>query len=87
MLGYNVCIFGYGQTGSGKTYTMAGEPSTGATGLVMLAVREVFQAIASDPERAVSLRFSCFEIYEDRIHDLLQAHHYGMATRLRLDYY
>ena len=67
--GYNVCIFGYGQTGSGKTHTMAGhsvEP-----GIVPLAVNQIFEHIKANPKQQFAIKFSCMEIYEEKIYDLL----------------
>lgn len=42
VMGQNVCIFAYGQTGSGKTYTMSGEGSGDARGIIPRAVRHTY---------------------------------------------
>ena len=67
--GFNVCIFGYGQTGAGKTHTMAGDAKE--PGIVRLAVGQIFDHIRSNPQRMFNIKFSCMEIYDEKIYDLL----------------
>ncbi|KAJ0395631.1 hypothetical protein P43SY_003287 [Pythium insidiosum] len=67
--GYHSSVFVYGQTGTGKTYTMRG--ARGEPGVISLAVHDVFQHIASLPEREFLLRFSYLEVYNERVFDLL----------------
>uniref|UniRef100_A0A3B3RKK1 Kinesin-like protein KIF14 n=1 Tax=Paramormyrops kingsleyae TaxID=1676925 RepID=A0A3B3RKK1_9TELE len=69
--GYNTCLFAYGQTGSGKSYTMMGfdeEP-----GVIPRFCEEVFSRIANSENKQVTchLEMSYFEVYNERIHDLL----------------
>jgi kinesin family protein 2/24 len=55
--------FAYGQTGSGKTHTMSPLPIRAAADILQYLVR---------PElRDVSLFVSCFEIYGNKVFDLL----------------
>lgn len=71
--GFNACIFAYGQTGSGKSYTMVGNEKN--PGLIPLFCQELFAGIAEidDPSRVVTLEVNMFEIYNEKIYDLLQA--------------
>ena len=71
--GFNACIFAYGQTGSGKSYTMVGNAKN--PGLIPLFCQELFAGISEidDPSRVVTLEVNMFEIYNEKIYDLLQA--------------
>uniref|UniRef100_A0A8C9QWU7 Kinesin-like protein KIF14 n=1 Tax=Scleropages formosus TaxID=113540 RepID=A0A8C9QWU7_SCLFO len=65
--GYNTCLFAYGQTGSGKSYTMMGfgeEP-----GVIPRFCEELFSRIAVS--KTCHLEMSYFEVYNEKIHDLL----------------
>lgn len=69
--GYNTCLFAYGQTGSGKSYTMMGlneEP-----GIIPRFCEDLFAQIAKKQASEVSyhLEMSFFEVYNEKIHDLL----------------
>lgn len=55
--------FAYGQTGSGKTYTMSPLP--------IRAAADILQYLARPELRDVSLFVSCFEIYGNKVFDLL----------------
>ncbi|XP_057325623.1 kinesin-like protein KIF14 [Microplitis mediator] len=76
--GYNVCLFAYGQTGSGKSYSMMGEstlsndlePSEDA-GIIPRFCYELFSLAARNKNYAPSIEISYFEIYNEKIHDLL----------------
>eukprot|EP00049_Salpingoeca_infusionum_P007204 m.117134 g.117134 ORF g.117134 m.117134 type:complete len:1509 (+) comp13624_c0_seq3:124-4650(+) len=74
--GYNCCLFAYGQTGSGKSFSMMGTPGTGVTvegGVIPRFTSELFERIqqqASD-KSAVKVELSYFEIYSERVYDLL----------------
>lgn len=68
--GFNGTIFAYGQTSSGKTYTMMGTDSE--PGIVPLAVRYIFDAIADTRGREFLLRVSYLEIYNEKVNDLLE---------------
>ncbi|TKC46692.1 hypothetical protein EI555_018694, partial [Monodon monoceros] len=69
--GFNTCLFAYGQTGSGKSYTMMGfseEP-----GIIPRFCEGLFAEIARKQTQEVSyhLEMSFFEVYNEKIHDLL----------------
>ncbi|XP_053549787.1 kinesin-like protein KIF14 [Bombina bombina] len=69
LLGYNTCLFAYGQTGSGKSYTMMGfdeEP-----GIIPRFCADLFSRIQKTNKQQVHLEMSYFEIYNEKIHDLL----------------
>ncbi|CAK6442312.1 unnamed protein product [Pipistrellus nathusii] len=69
--GYNACLFAYGQTGSGKSYTMMGfgeEP-----GIIPRFCEDLFAQVAKNQTQEVRyhLEMSFFEVYNEKIHDLL----------------
>ncbi|XP_053515579.1 kinesin-like protein KIF14 [Artibeus jamaicensis] len=67
--GYNACLFAYGQTGSGKSYTMMGfgeEP-----GIIPRFCEDLFAQVAKTPEVGYQVEMSFFEVYNEKIHDLL----------------
>ncbi|XP_059533241.1 kinesin-like protein KIF14 [Myotis daubentonii] len=69
--GYNACLFAYGQTGSGKSYTMMGfgeEP-----GIIPRFCEDLFAQVARPQTQEVRyhLEMSFFEVYNEKIHDLL----------------
>ncbi|NXY66106.1 KIF14 protein, partial [Callaeas wilsoni] len=69
--GYNACLFAYGQTGSGKSYTMMGFDED--RGLIPRLCEDLFNQIAQmDKEQVLyHLEMSFFEVYNEKIHDLL----------------
>ncbi|NXA15400.1 KIF14 protein, partial [Sapayoa aenigma] len=69
--GYNACLFAYGQTGSGKSYTMMGFDED--QGIIPRLCEDLFNQIAQmDREQILyHLEMSFFEIYNEKIHDLL----------------
>uniref|UniRef100_A0A182YFI4 Uncharacterized protein n=1 Tax=Anopheles stephensi TaxID=30069 RepID=A0A182YFI4_ANOST len=67
--GINGTIFAYGQTSSGKTYTMIGNDRE--PGVVPLTAREIFEQITKIKERQFLIRVGFIEIYNEKIHDLL----------------
>ncbi|ETN62335.1 hypothetical protein AND_005972 [Anopheles darlingi] len=67
--GINGTIFAYGQTSSGKTYTMIGDESV--PGVVPLTAHEIFKEIKHHPERQFLIRVGFIEIYNEKVHDLL----------------
>ncbi|PSN43439.1 hypothetical protein C0J52_02647 [Blattella germanica] len=84
--GYNACLFAYGQTGSGKSYSMMGldvdaRGSIGREGgIIPRFCHELFERIASLEDSNVGsanisdsacVEISYFEIYNEKIHDLL----------------
>ncbi|KAJ1173511.1 hypothetical protein NDU88_005343 [Pleurodeles waltl] len=70
-LGYNTCLFAYGQTGSGKSYTMMGFGEE--QGIIPRFCEDLFSQIAKTEAKQISyhLEMSYFEIYNEKIHDLL----------------
>lgn len=52
--GFNGTVFAYGQTSSGKTYTMIGTEEE--DGVIPLAIKRMFDAIADTPRREFLLR-------------------------------
>uniref|UniRef100_A0A8D0HT29 Kinesin-like protein KIF14 n=1 Tax=Sphenodon punctatus TaxID=8508 RepID=A0A8D0HT29_SPHPU len=69
--GYNICLFAYGQTGSGKSYTMMGYSEE--QGIIPRFCEDLFTQIAHTETQQVSfhLEMSYFEVYNEKIHDLL----------------
>uniref|UniRef100_A0A6Q2WP55 Kinesin-like protein n=1 Tax=Esox lucius TaxID=8010 RepID=A0A6Q2WP55_ESOLU len=71
--GYNGTIFAFGQTSSGKTHTMEGslhDPDN--MGIIPRIVQDIFNYIYSmDENLEFHIKVSYFEIYLDRIKDLL----------------
>ncbi|KAL0488632.1 hypothetical protein AKO1_015673 [Acrasis kona] len=74
--GYNATIFAYGQTSAGKTYTMMNMKRNGdadTRGLAPRVVEELFDAIdKSELNLEFTVKVSFFEIYMERIYDLLE---------------
>nr|XP_017822071.3 kinesin-like protein KIF14 [Callithrix jacchus]XP_035136627.2 kinesin-like protein KIF14 [Callithrix jacchus] len=69
--GFNTCLFAYGQTGSGKSYTMMGfseEP-----GIIPRFCEDLFSQVARKQTQEVTyhIEMSFFEVYNEKIHDLL----------------
>ncbi|KAG5307830.1 KIF14 protein, partial [Pseudoatta argentina] len=77
--GYNVCLFAYGQTGSGKSYSLMGTESVqlSATpfdervGIIPRFCQEIFTRARDNPQIETTVEISYFEIYNEKIHDLL----------------
>ncbi|ESO00704.1 hypothetical protein HELRODRAFT_192579 [Helobdella robusta] len=69
--GYNACLFAYGQTSSGKSYSVMGHGND--VGIVPRFCGELFQRIQnnSDDNVIYNVEISFFEIYNEKIHDLL----------------
>ncbi|XP_070581962.1 kinesin-like protein KIF14 isoform X2 [Ptychodera flava] len=69
--GYNTCLFAYGQTGSGKSYSIMGQ--TDNPGIVPRFSEELFSRIENSMDDNVifNTEISYFEIYNEKIHDLL----------------
>ena len=80
--GYNACIFAYGQTGSGKSYTMMGSPNN--KGLIPRLCDGIFERIAGtkDPNVSFKVEVSYMEIYNEKVHDLLDPR--GLKQNLRV---
>uniref|UniRef100_A0A8C5MCL8 Kinesin-like protein n=1 Tax=Leptobrachium leishanense TaxID=445787 RepID=A0A8C5MCL8_9ANUR len=71
--GYNGTIFAYGQTSSGKTHTMEGKlHDLDGMGIIPRIVQDIFNYIYSmDENLEFHIKVSYFEIYLDKIRDLL----------------
>lgn len=72
--GYNACIFAYGQTGSGKSYTMMGTFQESGHGIIPRLCNAMFSKINShcdDEGLAHKVEVSYMEIYNEKVHDLL----------------
>ncbi|XP_065265876.1 kinesin-like protein KIF14 [Emys orbicularis] len=69
--GYNTCLFAYGQTGSGKSYTMMGFGEE--LGIIPRFCEDLFTQIAQMDTQQIlyHLEMSYFEVYNEKIHDLL----------------
>ncbi|XP_060088328.1 kinesin-like protein KIF14 isoform X2 [Heteronotia binoei] len=69
--GYNTCLFAYGQTGSGKSYTMMGFDDD-ERGIIPRFCEDLFTRIADMKlQKTFCLEMSYFEVYNEKIHDLL----------------
>ncbi|KAL7891670.1 hypothetical protein AOLI_G00011460 [Acnodon oligacanthus] len=71
--GYNGTIFAYGQTSSGKTHTMEGKlHDPNSMGIIPRIADDIFNHIfAMDENLEFHIKVSYFEIYMDKIRDLL----------------
>ncbi|XP_073824696.1 kinesin family member nebbish isoform X1 [Musca autumnalis] len=80
--GYNACLFAYGQTGSGKSYSMMGvdtlldpisnKMDNSEAGIIPRYCYDLFQYKEEHKEKfQVEIEISFFEIYNEKIHDLL----------------
>ncbi|KFQ20323.1 Kinesin-like KIF14, partial [Merops nubicus] len=69
--GYNTCLFAYGQTGSGKSYTMMGFGEE--QGIIPRLCEDLFTRIAQMDKQQIlyHLEMSFYEVYNEKIHDLL----------------
>lgn len=80
--GYNGTIFAYGQTSSGKTHTMEGVMSDQQLhGIMPRIINDIFQHIYSMEENLeFHIKVSYFEIYMDKIRDLLDVSKVNLAV-------
>lgn len=76
--GYNACLFAYGQTGSGKSYSMMGLYEgdnlkvDSNSGIIPRFCESLFDKILNIKSTcSVSVEVTYFEIYNEKIHDLL----------------
>uniref|UniRef100_A0A158P860 Kinesin-like protein n=1 Tax=Angiostrongylus cantonensis TaxID=6313 RepID=A0A158P860_ANGCA len=71
--GYNGTVFAYGQTSSGKTHTMEGTIDDPVMqGIIPRIVHDIFNHIYTmDTELEFHIKVSYFEIYNEKIRDLL----------------
>lgn len=73
--GYNVCLFAYGQTGSGKSFSIMGSKED--EGIIPRFSRDLFECLQANEaadQLSSSAEISFFEIYNEKIHDLLSTH-------------
>ncbi|KAG5873970.1 hypothetical protein JTB14_021793 [Gonioctena quinquepunctata] len=78
--GYNACLFAYGQTGSGKSFSMMGKTDVNSvdidseefSGITPRFCRSLFERLSTlDEDCIATVEVSYFEIYNEKIHDLL----------------
>ncbi|EFA04609.1 kinesin-like protein KIF14 [Tribolium castaneum] len=90
--GYNACLFAYGQTGSGKSFSMMGPTTCDVvdidsefSGITPRFCRELFERVSElSPQSSVSVEVSYFEIYNEKIHDLLAISNSASKTPLKV---
>ncbi|KAG5928723.1 hypothetical protein E4U42_000087 [Claviceps africana] len=75
--GYDVTIFAYGVTGTGKTHTMRGGLKLADRGVIPRLLSGVFRrgkkiAKDTDGRTTVKVSLSYYEIYNDKVFDLLE---------------
>ncbi|CAK9293294.1 unnamed protein product [Gordionus sp. m RMFG-2023] len=82
LCGYNGTIFAYGQTSSGKTHTMEGViGDAGLEGIIPRIVSDIFQHIYQlDENLEFHIKVSYYEIYMDKIRDLLDVSKINLAV-------
>uniref|UniRef100_A0A8C5BDV2 Kinesin-like protein n=1 Tax=Gadus morhua TaxID=8049 RepID=A0A8C5BDV2_GADMO len=80
--GYNGTIFAYGQTSSGKTHTMEGKlHNPQLMGIIPRISNDIFDHIYSmDENLEFHIKVSYFEIYMDKIRDLLDVSKTNLAV-------
>ena len=69
--GNDTTLFAYGNTSSGKTYTIFGKPrslGSSAEGILFRVVKDLFKRVGSED---FELKISAFEIYNEKVYDLL----------------
>lgn len=76
--GFDITIFAYGVTGTGKTHTMRGGKSLAERGVIPRLLSWIYRksrklAKDSDGNTSVELTLSYYEIYNDKVFDLLEA--------------
>ncbi|KAM6471329.1 kinesin heavy chain isoform 2-T2 [Liasis olivaceus] len=82
LAGYNGTIFAYGQTSSGKTHTMEGKlHDPQLMGIIPRIAQDIFNHIYSmDENLEFHIKVSYFEIYLDKIRDLLDVTKTNLAV-------
>ncbi|KAL8673354.1 MAG: hypothetical protein Q9168_002233 [Polycauliona sp. 1 TL-2023] len=76
--GFDITIFAYGVTGTGKTHTMRGGKSLGERGIIPRLLSSTYRRCRkiekdSNGATSVGIALSYYEIYNDRVFDLLEA--------------
>jgi hypothetical protein len=87
--GFDVTIFAYGVTGTGKTHTMRGGKSLADRGMIPRMLSGIYRRarkMEKDSQGAttVEVSMSYYEIYNDRVFDLLEAPEKRTAAGLQL---
>uniref|UniRef100_A0A0R3RG82 Kinesin-like protein n=1 Tax=Elaeophora elaphi TaxID=1147741 RepID=A0A0R3RG82_9BILA len=79
--GYNGTVFAYGQTSSGKTHTMEGVfGDSDKQGIIPRIVQDIFNHIYNmDVDLEFHIKVSYFEIYNEKIRDLLDVTKMNLA--------
>uniref|UniRef100_A0A8C8EM95 Kinesin-like protein n=1 Tax=Oncorhynchus tshawytscha TaxID=74940 RepID=A0A8C8EM95_ONCTS len=80
--GYNGTIFAYGQTASGKTHTMEGKlHDPNQMGIIPRIAEDIFNHIfGMDENLEFHIKVSYFEVYMDKIRDLLDVTKTNLAV-------
>jgi len=83
--GYNCSLFAYGQTGSGKTHTMMGYDND--VGFIPRLCQGIFETIhllnKTGAEQSYHVEAAYFEIYNERVFDLLGSNQKSSGLRVR----
>jgi len=82
--GYNGTVFAYGQTGSGKTHTMEGPEHTDPElqGVIPRMIGTIFEdVLKADANIEFNITVAYFEIYQEKIRDLLNTSQDNMVVR------
>ena len=87
--GFDVTIFAYGVTGTGKTHTMRGGKTLAERGVIPRLLSGIYRksrklARDSEGKTKVELTLSYYEIYNDKVFDLLEAPEKRMLAGLLL---
>ncbi|KAL8944814.1 MAG: hypothetical protein Q9216_000236 [Gyalolechia sp. 2 TL-2023] len=87
--GFDVTIFAYGVTGTGKTFTMRGGKSLSDRGIIPRLLSSTYRRCRkiekdSAGTTAVGITLSYYEIYNDKVFDLLEAPEKRTPTGLHL---
>jgi Kinesin motor domain len=83
--GINMSVFTYGQTSSGKTWTMKGDGGEQgkqpANGLIIHSLRGFFDDKRRPAGYSCQLKISYFEIYNEKINDLISKEQKNLEVR------
>ncbi|ORX84444.1 kinesin-domain-containing protein, partial [Anaeromyces robustus] len=82
LIGHHITLFAFGQTGSGKTYTINGlltHPEY--YGIMPRSFEYIYDKINSQNERKYSIKATYFEIYNEKIKDLLNPTNTSLPVR------
>lgn len=81
--GYNSTVVAYGQCNSGKSHTMLGTADD--NGIIQLAVKHMFDQASLLRSRIAVFKVSCFEIYNEKVNDLLDRNNSNLEMIKTLD--